>query len=327
MLHLLCIFSLRLFSCLLACLNLALLVFVFAGLLEVCFAFVVAFFWAETAETRQNAKKHASLEAAAGQNAKNASLEAEAGRNTQQKRKHIQTKTQQKKKKKRKHMQNTCTTHVNAPGNGICSVFPDFGNDRKRLQLFFLHFCVSFFFFFAVWPASVSRLACFLHFGRPPLPGLRFLHSGRPWELDVPPFRILPGLGRFSLENAAKQNLSTPASTKNKCKVKFKQASKHETKQTANAKKTTQKKCKQQMQKTKRKINANHNSKHMPSLWPKDSSNHNLDNHPCIHLESRLLVQIPHTTYKAPRYKPLIPNLMASEVPSPRTFQPFLGLT
>ena len=110
--------------------------------------------------------------------------------------------------------------------------------------------------FLVFWPASVSRLACFLHFfAFWPAAASRlsfFLHFGCPWDLDVPSFRILPGLGRFSLENAKKCKAKFKHASKHKktCKGKFKQASKHTH--------TQKKKNKQQMQKkTATQKNAN----------------------------------------------------------------------
>ena len=94
--------------------------------------------------------------------------------------------------------------------------------------------------FFAFWPAAASRLAFFLHFGRP-------------WDLDVPPFRILPGLGRFSPKKCtkkAKRNSSRPA-TQKKAKQNSSRPAKHEKNANSKCKKNAKqkKKCKQQMQK------------------------------------------------------------------------------
>ena len=131
-----------------------------------------------------NAKK-ASPEAVAGQNAK----KCRPGNKGWPKNEKINQKKQKKTANNAKH--------ANAPGNGQ-----------------FFRFCMvpattanfTFFAFFAFRPASVSRLAFFLHFGRPLLPGLRlFLHFGRSQDLGVASFRILAGLGRCSLTNAKMQ--------------------------------------------------------------------------------------------------------------------------
>ena len=135
---------------------------------------------------------------------KNASLEAEAGRNTKK------TKTHAKKRKKKKSKTNA-KKHANAPGNCIFSVFPHFGNDRKRLQLFFLHilrFC-----FFLVWPASVSGLALFFAF----------------WPAAASRLAFFACWSSLGVRCASFSNFAGPRPLQPRkcCKAKFKHASKH----------------------------------------------------------------------------------------------------
>ena len=184
-------------------------------------------------------KKTASLEAAAGQNAK-----------------HMQ-KMQAWKQRSAKTQKIKTTAKVcgiaeiikKLPFPGAFAFFASF------LQCVCVVFALFFDFVFCVLAGLCFQACIFLHVfcilaGRG-FQACVFLHFGRPWDLDVPPFRILPGLGRFSPKKMQKQ-----------CKAQFKQASKHKknakqnssrpanTKkmQTANAKTRQHKKCKQQMQ-------------------------------------------------------------------------------
>ena len=178
---------------------------------------------------------------------KNASLETGAGQNTKK------CKNKFKKQAKtcntmQKHLQKT----ANATGNGqffsflVISAMP-------------ANFC-----FFCIFFVPVSKVALFLHV-------FFCILAGRGFQACVF-FCILVVLSPKKCKKNAEHNSSTPA-THQKCKAKFKQASKHENNANSKCKKNaTQKKCKQQMQKKGRR-NAKDNSKHMPSLWPKDSSN------------------------------------------------------
>ena len=227
LLHLFCICCLCVFSCLLACLNFALrFFFVFAGLLELCFALFLHSFGLKRprpgkmrnkgtskSQGRPTCKKKKRKPGIPGRpkckkNKKNASLETEAGQNTNK-----NTKTNAK------AMQKFAVIAEISVSWSICIFCVVFFAFSLRFSAFLLH-C-----FFAFWPASVSRLAFFFFFCILAGQGFQacvfffFLHFGRPWDSDVPSFRILPGLGRFSrkeCKNNAKHNSSRPTNTKKK---------------------------------------------------------------------------------------------------------------
>ena len=224
--------------------------FCVAGVLELCFAFFLHFFGLKRPrpgkmrkggtskpQGRPKCKKHASLEAAAGQNAK----KMQAWKQTQKMKKKMQ---------KFAGIAEITENLKNWPFPGafaffcmffcICLLF-------FACFAFFLPFFVSvsrlaFFFciFFAFWPAAASRLAFFFAF----------------WSSL--------GFRCASFSHFAGSRPLQPKKMQKKCKAQFKQASKHKknakqnssrpanTKNNANSKckkNATQKKCKQQMQK------------------------------------------------------------------------------
>ena len=174
---------------------------------------------------RPKCKKNASLQTEAGQNAKKS-----AKKNTNKTCKTMQKTTQ----KMRKNMQ-----LLEKAAN--FQIVNDSGNDRKLLHFFAC--------FVAFWPASVCRLAFFLHFGRPPHPGLCFSF----WSSS--------GFGRTFFSPLCR---APAASAQHYAKQMQRQilrhGGKHQKKRTANAKN-----CKTKTQATNEKANAKYMQTKIPN--------------------------------------------------------------